>query len=95
MIPLNIQVKSIIFSFLYGGLFSNFTHLNYKYIYYSKGIFKLIINIMFIVDNVLLYFLILKCINNGIIHYYFIISIIIGFIIVNKVSNRWFIKKNH
>ena len=85
MISLEIQIKSLIFSFLYGGIFYLFMSLNNKNIYNSKGIIKILTNIFFIFDNVLLYFIILKKINNGILHYYFIFSIILGYLSVKKV----------
>lgn len=88
MIPLDIQIKSIIFSFVYGAFFSVLLNLNYKFIYYSKGIIKLLINIFFIIDNVFLYFIILRYINNGIVHFYFILFIFLGFISVNKMANK-------
>ena len=88
MIPLNIQIKSIVFSFLYGVFFSFLLNLNYKFIYYSKGILKILINIFFVVDNVFLYFIILRYINNGIVHFYFLLSLVIGYFSVNKVSSR-------
>ena len=72
MIPLNIQINSIIFSFLYGSFFSILLNINYKYIYYSKGIKKILINLFFVIDNILLYFIILRYINNGIFHFYFL-----------------------
>lgn len=87
MIPLDIQVKSIIFSFIYGGIFSLLLTLNYKFLYNYNGIKKFLINIFFIIDNVLLYFIILNYINNGIVHLYFLISILIGFLTVNKVAS--------
>ena len=88
MIPLNIQIKSIIYSFIYGCIFSLLLNINYKYIYYSKGIKKILINVFFIIDNVLLYFLILRYINNGIFHFYFLLSIILGFIFVNYMTTK-------
>ena len=88
MIPLNIQIKSIIYSFIYGCIFSLLLNINYKYIYYSKGIKKILINVFFIIDNVLLYFLILRYINNGIFHFYFLLSIILGFILVNYMTTK-------
>lgn len=88
MIPLDIQIKSIVFSFLYGVFFSFLLNLNYKFIYYSKGILKILINIFFVVDNVFLYFIILRYINNGIVHFYFLLSLVIGYFCVNKVSSR-------
>lgn len=88
MIPLDIQLKSILYSFLYGILFNFLLKLNYKFIYYSKGIIKILINIFFIIDNAFLYFIILRYINNGIFHFYFLLSIVLGFIIVNKVTSK-------
>lgn len=93
MIPLSIQIKSIIFSFIYGILFFFLTELNHKYLYNSKGIIKAIINTIYVLDNVLLYFLILKYINNGVLHYYFIISIIIGFLCSSKILGKFFGKR--
>ena len=88
MIPLDIQLKSILYSFLYGIFFNFLLKLNYKFIYYSKGIIKILINIFFIIDNAFLYFIILRYINNGIFHFYFLLSIVLGFIIVNKVTSK-------
>ena len=95
MISLNLQLKSIVFSFIYGCFFSLMVNLNYKYIYYSKGIFKILINLFFVVDNVLLYFIILKYINDGIIHFYFILSLFLGFICVNKVASKIHFFRNY
>ena len=88
MIPLNIQIKSIVFSFLYGIIFSILTNLNYKFIFYIKKVFRIIINILFVLDNVVIYFIILRLINDGIIHYYFVIALILGYFSVNKLSSR-------
>ncbi len=88
MISLDIQLKSILYSFFYGILFNFLLKLNYKFIYYSKGIIKILINIFFVIDNVFLYFIILRYINNGIFHFYFLLSIVLGFIIVNKVTSK-------
>ncbi len=95
MIPLSIQLKSIAFSFLYGIIFSFLTSMNYKYIYNTKGAIKIIINILFVVNNTIIYFFILKLINDGIIHYYFIIFLVIGFFCVNKLSNKIFKVDKH
>ena len=92
---LKIQLKSIIFSFLYGCFFNLLLKINYKYIYYSKGILKILINLFFVIDNTLLYFIILRYINNGIFHFYFLLSIILGFIFVNILSNKVFKKLKH
>ena len=88
MISLDIQIKSLIFSFLYGVFFSILLNVNYKFVFESKGIKKILINIFFIIDNVLLYFIILRFINNGIIHFYFVLALFMGYICVNKVASK-------
>ena len=94
MIPLNIQIKTIIFSFIYGCFFSFLLNINYKFIYLSKGIKKIVFNLMFVIDNVLLYFIILRYLNNGVLHFYFILSIILGFLSVNKLTSKYLKPKN-
>lgn len=50
--------------------------------------YKLVINILFILNNVLLYFIVLKKINNGIIHFYFILMILFGFLTIKFVFEK-------
>lgn len=92
---LKIQLKSLLFSFLYGCLFTLLLKINYKFIYYSKGVKKIIINLVFIIDNTLLYFIFLRYINNGIFHFYFLLAIIFGFIFVNLMSSIFLKKLKH
>lgn len=93
-----IQIKSLLVSFLYGVFFYMFFRMNTKYLYYEKLLVRIIISFLFSLDMALLYFIILKEINSGIIHPYFIGMIIIGFITSNfVVKNKIFkrlIKKN-
>ena len=92
MITLIIQIKSLFFSFFYGIFLAILLNLNYKYIYKSKLGYRLLINLLFVISNVLLYFIILKLINDGIIHLYFIFMIIIGFVISNHQLKKRVIK---
>ncbi|MDD4411381.1 MAG: hypothetical protein PHO58_02610 [Bacilli bacterium] len=52
----------------------------------------MLISLVFVIDNVLIYFIGLKKINNGIIHNYFLLMILIGFfimeLIVKKIKER-------
>ena len=81
---LEIQIQSLFTSFVY-GLFLSFTfNILYKYLYINKKILKTIITILYTLTIVLIYFNILLIINNGIVHPYFIIMLIIGFITGNK-----------
>lgn len=83
MIELSIQIKSLIFSFFYGILFSILLNINYKYIYDGPLFYRIAITFLFVLNNVLLYFIIIKILNDGIIHLYFIIMLILGFFTVN------------
>lgn len=83
---LKLQIISLISSFLYGIFFYIISKLNYKFLYNNK--LSLIIDILFIIDNVLLYFIILKYINNGIFHIYFLLTLILGYLLSNYIDKR-------
>lgn len=85
---LKVQFQSLIYSFVYGFFFSILLNINYKYLFDSKKIKKIIFNIIFILDNSLLYYILLKYINNGVVHIYFFIMIILGFILGNYYSKK-------
>ena len=89
---LHVQIMTLLFSFLYGIFFSVFLTLNYKLIYNDTRIYRIIITFLFVTANVLIYFLILRKINNGVFHVYEILMIAFGFY-VEKVLNK-IIKKN-
>lgn len=90
---LKVQILSLIFSFVFGVIFSLFTNLNYRFLFCKKKLFKITITIIYVIDASLLYFLILKKINNGIIHSYFLLLIAVGFFIgsinLNKYMNMF------
>lgn len=86
---IDIQIKSLLFSFIYGILFSIFLNYNQNNLYKSSLIIRIIMNIVFIIDNALIYFIVLKHINNGILHIYFILMLITGYI-----TNEILFKKN-
>lgn len=83
---IKLQIITLVFSFLYGIFFSFFLGLNYKFIYSDKKIFKTIISFLVVIISVLIYFIILKKINNGIFHIYEILCIILGFIFDNWIK---------
>ena len=89
---LKIQIITLIYSFIYGIIFSLLLNLNYKYIYQGKKIFRIILTFIFVLDNMLLYFLILKKINYGILHIYEFLAIIFGFIIENTLFAKLYKK---
>lgn len=93
---LKIQIISLIISFLYGIFFSILLNINYKLIYNDNKLIKIISTFLFIVFNSLLYFLILLKINNGIVHIYCLLSLILGFIIYDFILKKiHMIANNH
>lgn len=78
---INTQFVTIGISFLFGIIFSLQLSLTYKFIYSDKKIYKIIFTFLLVLVNTLLYFILLKKFNNGILHPYGILFIIIGFIV--------------
>jgi hypothetical protein len=85
---LTIQLQVLTVSFVYGILFSYLLKLEYRYLFESKFLYKLFLTVLFIFDNYLLYFIILKAINNGMFHIYFLFLLILGFLFGNYLVNR-------
>ena len=77
---LSIQLQALTVSFVYGILFSYLIKIQYRYLFESKLYYKILITTLFIFDNCLLYFLILRMINNAMFHIYFLLFIILGYL---------------
>ncbi len=86
--PLNTQIISLLFSFIYGIFFSVFLDINHKIIYNSHKIIKLIGTTFVVFLNVLIYFILLLKINNATFHPYELIMIILGYILENIIKNK-------
>ena len=89
---LKIQIYSFLVSFFYGIFFYFMLEINSRFIYSSNRAIKIISSFLFVLFNVLLYFIILLKVNNGYIHIYFFLCILVGYImckvVVRKVCNR-------
>lgn len=92
MIDIKIQLITIFISFTFGILFSIQLDYNHRYLNCEKKIYKIIFTFMFILANTLFYFILLKKFNNGILHPYGILSIIVGIIV--EISLKTFIVKH-
>lgn len=94
---LKLQILSILFSFGYGIISSYLYNLNYNFIHNTTILYKLVINILFCVNLGLIYFILIKVINYGVVHIYFVFSFIVGFVLfVNKykfLRNMFNVKK--
>ncbi len=88
---LSVQLQVLTVSFVYGILFSYLIKVQYRFLFDSKWFYKILLTFLFVFDNCLLYFLILRKINNGVFHIYFLFMLVIGYlfgyyIISNKKS---------
>ena len=88
-----IQIKSLAFSFLYGIFFAFTYKLNYKYLMSNMKFFKVTLSLFFIFDHVLLYFVLISLINNGILHLYFLFTFVLGnifyvYLFDNRKTNK-------
>ena len=87
---LNVQLYSLVVSFLFGVL------LSLEFLFFSKIvsnmrlIFRGLLSFVFVMMNAVVYFWILILVNNGILHIYFFISIIVGYLLFNKLFTRLF-----
>ena len=74
---LKLQIYSFVFSFLFGIILSVFTNLNYGLLFNKNKKIKILGNFLFLFDFSLIYFLGIKLINNGILHIYFLLLLIL------------------
>jgi len=86
---IDIQINSLLFSLLFGFVFSILLRVNYKYIYDGALILKIFTNLLFVIDNVLIYFIGLKKINDGVVHNYFLLMILVGFFIMELIIKKF------
>ena len=87
---LKIQILSLLFSFGYGNIVFWLLELNYRLLYEGKIIYRIITSFLFVMLISLLYFIGLLKINNGILHVYFFIAVLTGymlsFVIYRKIN---------
>ena len=74
-----LQLLSLIFSFFFGNLFSVLVRVNQKIIVNKNKILQIILTFIFILDIVLLYLICIYKINKGVVHCYFVLMIVAGY----------------
>ena len=84
MMSLNEQLISFVFSFAYGIIVSIIYNLSFRYLYYTKEIYKIFNSLLFCLFTAFTYYKVMYLINYGIINIYFILLFLISFIIFNK-----------
>ena len=97
MIDLTIQLRLIIFSFIYGFMFSCLLDIFNKQIKKYSKIVEIILSFILIVFMTIVYFVGINKIGNAIFHIYSIISVIIGFVvydilikIIANTPKKWY-----
>ena len=80
-----VQIKSMAFSFLYGIFFNLCFNVFYNILFTKNKYLNIVTNFVFNLFIFSLYFWGLYSINNGIIHFYFIMILFVGFFIYCKV----------
>ena len=90
---INIQIYSLLFSFLYGIIFYILLEINYNFLFEGKIIYRIIISFLFVIVLSLVYFLILLKINNGIIHIYFLIVMFTGYMLSFVIYKKLIVKR--
>ena len=80
MIELNIQIKLIVFSFIFGFIFSHVLELFNRFVFKYNNILKFILSFILIAFCTFVYFVGIDKIGYAIFHIYSILSITAGFI---------------
>ena len=93
MISLKIQLYIIIFSFLFGLFFAINLNFSAKYLYSSKKRIKFFSTALFVFFHVLVYFIGIRKISDGILHPYSILTIFLGYLSARIIQNKIVIKK--
>ena len=78
---LQIQIHTLLFSFFFGVCFSFLLTINYRFIYHEKKRYKITSTFLFVIGSILLYFIGIRKINEGIFHPYSAFMIIVGFLL--------------
>lgn len=93
MMTLDIQIQSLFFSFIFGLFLAFFLNINKKIIYNNNNLIKWFGTFLVILNCFLLYFIILKKINNGIFHIYCLLVLSIGlytYKVIAKHIKKWY-----
>ena len=77
------QIISLLFSFLYGIIIYKLYNKFYKYLYCNKKMYSFLNSLLFLLNITLIYYIILRKINGGIINIKFILVTIFTFSILS------------
>lgn len=88
MIPLFLQLKLLLFSFIYGIIIYLSYRLCNKFIYDVKVFFRVINTFTLVLGITLIYFYIIEKFMYGVFHIYSLLVILLSFTISSIIANR-------
>lgn len=83
-----VQLLSFFLSFVFGILFSLFSHYHYRMVFSLKKIFRYVLTFLFILDISFCYILFMYYVNHGVVHIYFVIVTLIGYCVEKKIHQN-------
>lgn len=92
---LHTQIITLFFSLGYGILFATILDIIHKPLFKLKKIWQIILSFVLVIGSALLYFLALLNLNNALLHPYFILLFLLGFVIesiIKKIGKRYLVK---
>ena len=81
-----VQLISLLVSYVFGIVFYFTSLLNYKIIKNYNKIFKYVTTFLYMLNIAIIYICLLFKVNNGNIHPYFIIMVLLGFLLGVKIK---------
>lgn len=79
MMNLDIQIKTLLFSFAYGIFFGLLVVIFNRLLYHKNAVIKIACTFVMTIGLAIIYFILLKKLNEAIIHPYFLLMFILGF----------------
>lgn len=89
---LKTQILTFLLSILYGFFFGVTLELNDRYVHLKKTFYNIVMTFCFVFVHVILYFLLLRVINEGILHPYGFLALILGFLLEYFVKSFTWLK---
>ncbi len=91
---LTLQIQGLLVSFLFGCIFSLLFNLSYHILFMKKKWERIFSNLLFGILMALGYFLLLKKMNDGILHPYFFFPFCLGFFLLFPKTKKLRMKKH-
>ena len=82
----NEQITALCFNFIYGFIIYYAVIINYLFIKNEVLIVKLLITSLFLIDFTIIYLMIIYKLNYGMFHIYYLIAFVLGYILSLKIK---------